>query len=294
MTGIRMKPLLPLLLCGLTACGAAPREAAPKPLRAAPGVLQIGSIEHPRLTESSGLTAGRRDTNVLWTHTDGGGKKQVLYAMNRAGKHLAEFRVLGAEIEDWEDMASDDQGHLFIGDLGNNDARRSQIRVHQLDEPDLAVARAGGVVISRSWTLRFPGKPFDCESLFVWRGAGYLVSKVFNDERAELHRFSLTNPAPQQTIEFVARLRIESPVTGASLSADGRLLALVAKNGAHVCRIDGDPARAGLGKPLHVKFRHEHIEGCAFVPEGLIATAESREIYLFNAEAFRSGPPAKK
>ena len=52
--------------------------------------------------------------------------------------------------------------------------------------------------------------------------------------------------------------------------------------------------RAAKGKPFQAKFKHEHIEGCTFVPEGLLVTAESREIYLFTDEAFRTGPVKKK
>jgi hypothetical protein len=88
------------------------------------------------------------------------------------------------------------------------------------------------------------------------------------------------------TLELVAATKIESPVAGADISPDGRLLALVAKSGAFVYRIDGDVAKAGKRKVYQTKFRHEHIEGCCFVPEGLLATAESREIYLFTDEPF--------
>ena len=49
-----------------------------------------------------------------------------------------------------------------------------------------------------------------------------------------------------------------------------------------------DVARAAEVRPHHTKFRHEHIEGCCFVAEGLLATAESREIYLFTDEHFRA------
>ncbi len=213
--------------------------------------------------------------------------------MKRTGELLAEFRVTGAVLEDWEDIAADDKGNLFLGDIGNNDAKRPSIAVHQLTEPDTKDA-SGLARVSRTWTLRYPQTPFDSESLFVWGESGYLISKVFKDERADIYRFSLTNAAPFQTLEVVAEVKIDSPVTGADISRDGNLLGIVAKNGAYVFRIDGDVTRAANGKPFQTKFKHEHIEGCAFVPEGLLATAESREIYLFTDEAFRTGPPKKK
>ena len=88
-------------------------------------------------------------------------------------------------------------------------------------------------------------------------------------------------------LELVATTRIDSPVTGADLSPDGNLLGLVAKSGAYVLRVRGDPTRAGKVKSYQTRFRHEHIEACTFVPEGLLATAESREIYLFTDPPFR-------
>jgi hypothetical protein len=289
-----MKWLAPMFLCVLTACGAEPGDGVPKPREVADDVLLIGKIQHPRITESSGVVVSRKNPELFWTHNDGGGKRQVLYAMTRVGQPIAEFRVTGALLEDWEDIASDDKGHLFLGDVGNNDVKRTSIAVYEVDEPDTKETQNGLVRVTRSWNLRYPKAPFDCESLFVWSNYGYLISKVFADERADIYRFSLTNAAPFQTLEVVAEVKIDSPVTGADISPDGNLLAVVAKNGAYVFRINGDVARAAKGKPHQTRFKHEHIEGCTFVPEGLLATAESREIYLFEDEAFRTGPAKKK
>jgi hypothetical protein len=248
----------------------------------APGVLRVGQISHPRITESSGLAASRQFPGVFWTHNDGGGgRKQVLYAMTREGKPLGEFAIADVLLHDWEDIAVDDERHLFIADVGNNDAKRGEVAVYQLDEPD-PKSNVGFLQPRRTWRLRYPGEPFDCESLFVWQGDGYLVSKVFKDARAQIFRFPLSSQAKEPVIlELVADTKIESPVTGADISADGALLGIVAKSGAFIYRIEGDVARVGRSKPQQTKFRHEHIEACAFVPEGLLATAESREIFLF-------------
>jgi len=83
------------------------------------------------------VVASRQYPRVFWTHNDGGGaKKQVLYAITREGKSIAEFRVAGALLQDWEDIAIDGDHHLFIGDVGNNDGKREQLAVYQIDEPD--------------------------------------------------------------------------------------------------------------------------------------------------------------
>jgi hypothetical protein len=76
-------------------------------------------------------------------------------------------------------------------------------------------------------------------------------------------------------------------VTGATISPEGKRLGLVCKAGAYVFHVEGDVAKAGSVKPWHTRFRHESIEACCFVSEGLLVTAESREIFLFTDEAFR-------
>ena len=270
---------------------AACRAEPPKPVAAAApeaevvaGVRLVGRITHPHLTESSGLIGCSKDTNVFWTHNDG--RRGMLYAITRAGRPVAEFPVAGVGLNDWEDIARDDQGHLYIGDIGNNDGKRALLAVHQIDEPD--PKDSGKVLpVRRSWILRFSQAPFDCESLFIWQTNGYVISKVFNDAQAEIYRFPLAEQKEPFILEFVTRLPIESPVTGADISADGKKLGVVCKSGAFVFRIKGDVANAGDAKYHSVKFRDKHIEGCCFVPEGLLATAESREIYLFTDEAFR-------
>ncbi|HXJ76087.1 MAG TPA: hypothetical protein VNM37_24740, partial [Candidatus Dormibacteraeota bacterium] len=92
-------------------------------------------------------------------------------------------------------------------------------------------------------------------------------------------------------LELVATTKIESPVAGADISADGRLLGLIAKSGAFVYRIDGDPARAGKHKPYQHKFKNTYAEGCTFVPDGLLVTTEhDRDIFLFTDEPFLGKP----
>ena len=280
----RTRTLLLFSLVSLAWCDA----AEPKPGKEiAPGVRLLARMSDRHITESSGVVASRRYSNVFWTHNDGGGpKKQVLYAIDREGDTRAAFPVTGATFRDWEDIAIDDAGHLYLGDIGNNDARRDTLTVHEIEEPDPAT-NTGSISPKRGWKLKFPGAPFDCEGLFIWKDYGYVISKVFNDARAQIFRFPLRATNDPVTLELVAKTKIKSPVTGADISADGKLLGLVSKGGAYVFRIDGDVARVNEVKPRHTKLKDEHIEGCCFVPDGLLATSERRGIYLFTDPAFR-------
>ena len=276
-----------LLLASLLAASLTAGNAAEPGQDVAPGVRLVARMSDPRIRESSGVVASRRYTDVFWTHNDGGGpKKQVLYAIDREGNTRASFSVIDVTLHDWEDIAIDDAGHLYIGDIGNNDAKRDALTVYEIEEPN---PQAGAEPVSpkRVWNLRFPRAPFDCESLFVWKDYGYVVSKVFDNARAQIFRFPLKETNRPVTLELVATTKIESPVTGADISADGTLLGLVAKNGAYVFRIDGDVTRVSNANPHHTKLKNEHIEGCCFVPEGLLVTSERRMIFLFTDPAFR-------
>ncbi len=283
----RTKLLLPFTVwLAAAACDAQPTNPAAFPLEAAPGVLQVGRITNPRLTECSGVVASRQHPEIFWSHTDGGGgKKQLLFGINREGRTKVEFFVTGASLGDWEDIAIDDQRHLFVGDIGNNNAAKTQIAVHQIDEPD-PQSRSPSVKITRTWQLRFPAKPFNCESLFIWQTNGYVISKVFDGERAEIYRFPLDEQKQPFTLEFVTRLKIDSPVTGADLSADGKQLGVVSHTGAFVYRVDGEITRAGRIKAVRTKFSNQHLEGCTFVPDGLLVTSETRGVFVFTNAPF--------
>jgi hypothetical protein len=277
-----------LLLASLLAASLTPGNAQTEPgQEIAPGVRLLARISDPRIRESSGIVASRRYVNVYYTHNDSGGpKKQVLYAIDRKGNTRALFSVIDVTLHDWEDIAIDDARHLYVGDIGNNESKRDALAVYEIDEPD-PQAGIGDVSPKRAWNLKFPQKSFDCESLFVWKDYGYVISKVFDNARAQIFRFPLKDTNAPLTLELVATTKIESPVTGADISADGTLLGLVAKNGAYVFRIDGDVARVIEAKPHHTKLKNEHIEGCCFVPEGLLVTSERRNIFLFTNPAFR-------
>src|SRR6266550_166396 len=276
--------LLASLLAALLTSGNAQAEPGQE---IAPGVRLVARISDLRIKESSGVVASRRYTNVYWTHNDGGGpKKQVLYAIDREGNTRAFFSVIGATLRDWEDIAIDDGGHIYIGDIGNNESKRDTLAVYEIEEPN-PQAGTGDVSPKHAWNLKFPKAPFDCESLFVWKDYGYVVSKVFDKARAEIFRFPLRDTNAPLRLELVATTKIESPVTGADISADGTLLGLVAKNGAYVFRIDGDVTRVSNANPHHTKLKNEHIEGCCFVREGLLVTSERRQIFLFTDPAFR-------
>lgn len=245
-------------------------------------VERIGQIAHPDIKECSGIVASRQHPGVFWTHTDG--KKERLYAIDRKGATVAEFKVTGAKVEDWEDIAIDSANNLYAADTGNNEGQRTVVAVYQFAEPNPQSGEKS-VAINRNWVLRYPEGARDCEGLFIAGTNAYLISKVKNNQLAEVYTFPIADAQGPITLTPFARLAIDSPVTAADLSPDGKRFAAISKLGAFIFDFDGNVPPTGILRPTRqIRFRHDSTEGCTFVPDGLVVAAESREIFLFKLQ----------
>jgi hypothetical protein len=282
---MRILPLILLLILAI------PSLAAESPKT---GITLLGHIDYKPCSESSGVVASRKHPGVYWTHCDSGNDPSI-YAITREGKFLAEYQ-LNVKNNDWEDIAIDDDGHLFIGDIGNNGGKHKEIHVHHVDEPDPATIPAGGIAklkVDKTWKISYPDSPFDAESLFIFKDHGYIISKLFTGLPATIYSFPL-HQKKDVTLERVTSIAIHSPATAADISADGKRLAVLSLGGLSIFQIDGDPANAGKVDPVSMRFIHPSAEGCCFAPDGVIVTAESREVWLFVPPGTAAFQPQKQ
>jgi len=262
---------------------------------------RIGHIRHPRIAESSGIVASRKHPGAYWTHNDSG-SRPVLYAIDAAGKSLGEYRLTGARNIDWEDLAIDEKGRLYVGDFGDNQRRRRTLTIYQAPEPD--PRKRGAVKVARTIGYRWPRGhgPFDCEAMFVRDGWAYLVTKEYLTAR--LYRVSLTAPAGQTvTAEPLGTVPGAAWITGGDISADGRRIALLSYTGFWVYDLPAPlekvvaaaGAASGPTRPAGVirrrgrqrRGRLRQAEGICWAvgarAETLIITNEQRDVY-------RAGP----
>jgi hypothetical protein len=267
----------------------------------------VGRLEAKAVSESSGIVASRKHPGVFWTHNDSGNSPEI-FAVDKSGKLLARYTVDEENI-DWEDIAIDDEGHLYIGDIGNNNEARKHAFVYRLDEPDPARGDPGGrgekLKPTATWKLKYPGGRdgrFDAESLFVWKGRGYVISKLLTLRYATIYGFDLDpqrqasskkkkddddgDPRETLTLEPVAEIPIRYPVTGADISVDGSRLAVVTVGGPYVLRIDGDVKNAARSKPAYFPYINPKEEAICFTDGGVLLTTEDRDILLFPDKLF--------
>jgi hypothetical protein len=128
-----------------------------------------------RIGESSGLALSHRHPHVVWTANDSGDSARVFAVDTRTGRTVG-VHHFGAEVRDVEALAMTPDGRVLVGDIGDNGANRSSVRVYSFAEP--ALGETSGA--AESWQLAYPDGPHDAESLAVdpTTGRVYVVTKA--------------------------------------------------------------------------------------------------------------------
>src|SRR5688572_4519376 len=249
------------------------------------GVVRIGDIQHFAISEASGLTASQRYPGTFWTHNDGG--YQFLFAITQTGEMQGAFQVVGANLIDWEAVASDNSGNLYLADIGGDGIQRTHVAVHRVREPRPS-DRYGNVEVTRTWLLRFPALKEDCEAFFVHGGYGYLITRPRTNDQVTMYRYPLSSRNESTLLEEVTKINVNASVTDASISPDGQRLGVLTSEGAHLYFINDNPASAGslTVQREFTRYENSFMEGAAFFDGGFLVSAETRELWLFTNPNF--------
>ncbi len=140
-------------------------------------VTEVGTLQDTDLKEISGVVASRRYPQVLWAHNDSRGGANV-YAVNTDGILVATWSLEGVIAFDWEDIAAgpgpeEGVNYLYVGDIGDNFALRSEIVVYRFPEPD--VIQDGTVSEFETFRLSYPEPGLNAEALAVDPVTGDLI-----------------------------------------------------------------------------------------------------------------------
>ncbi|MCB9251789.1 MAG: T9SS type A sorting domain-containing protein [Flavobacteriales bacterium] len=85
------------------------------------------------LIETSGITT--TSSEYVWTHNDGGGNAE-LYKVDTLGNILRTVSLQGAKNTDWEDVIYDGYANFYLGDFGNNNNNRKDLKIFIFKNPD--------------------------------------------------------------------------------------------------------------------------------------------------------------
>ncbi len=233
-----------------------------------------GKYTHPDIRESSGIVASKQFDGVYWTLNDSG-NPTALYATKRNGELIQEIKVLGTRNRDWEALAIDTKGQLWIGDIGNNSRMRMDLNVVVIKEPNPHTEKEAEIIAK--YPYKYPGNNIDAEGLFIADGIPYIVSK--EQAIAVLYRFPELKADSKQVLERVGEVTDARLVTGAGISTDGKRLAVCTYNALWVYHNNtGDIVQTIKNKPWILRHNFQG-EAICFEGYNLYLTNEARHIY---------------
>lgn len=200
------------------------------------GELKLISNLSNDLDEVSG-TEVVTNSNLIWMLNDGGNKSEI-YGVSKKGK-VKEKLIIKAKNNDWEDLASDEKGNLYIGDFGNNESKRKNLVILKIKHKDLASSKkveVEKIKFQYPNQSKFPPKKkqyyFDAESFFYYNNSLYIFTK--SRVRNKFGKTSLYKvPAKegnQKAVlisEFNGCNEMDCWITSADISNDGSRVALL-------------------------------------------------------------------
>lgn len=191
-------------------------------------LTHVGLLPAP-LEESSGLIFTPRG---LFSLADD--KRPEVFILDTATAFILQtVTVKDVKFKDKEALATDDE-YLYIGDFGNNDGDRKDLKIVKVKLDDIgtdARAEVSGEVIAfhypeqTEFKMKKKENDFDCEAMVALGDSLYLFTKQRSDHRTTLYVLPKTpgKHAAMKRGVFDSQGRI----TGAALSPDGKTLLLL-------------------------------------------------------------------
>ncbi len=244
-----------------------------------PSLLEpIGRLD-AAIPEASGIVRSRRHPGIFWVHNDSG-NPPLLFAVRGDGRLVARYRLAVPNL-DWEDIAIDDHGRLYVGDIGNNGGWLRVRTLYRIDEPDPSKPDEGRPLAASAVSYRQAASDrFDAEGLFLDGGRAVVVAKYLDGREAALFAvpldFSSKTVDPPRPIGKLPGF--VEPATGADLSVDGSMLAVASYAVTRIYRrAEADVGRWELA--AEVRYPQTAIEGVAWDGPDLILAAEGSHLY---------------
>jgi hypothetical protein len=208
----------------------------------------------PQLVENSAAALSHTQPGVWFTVNDSG-NDPWLFALDTTGADRGVWRVAGASNVDWEsasagpcaapgarDSVRTTPGEcVYIGDTGDNSAKRPSRVVYRVAEPTAARAGFIGDVTPQPLIYSYADGPHDVEAMYVAPNADiYLITKRRLTDAAGRMRPALVFRLPAQawrpSVPAIAQIVDSLPIvpgsaplrtiTDAALSPDARYLAV--------------------------------------------------------------------
>lgn len=225
-----------------------------------------------KLKEVSG-TETIKKSDLIWMLNDSGNAPK-LYGVSKKGKIKKEIYVK-AKNHDWEDLTSDAEGNLYIGDFGNNANKRKNLVILKVDKKYLSKKNAEVEKIQFSYPnqYKFPPKKkdlyFDTESFFYFKNHLYIFTKSrVKNKYGKTFLYKVPAKKGKYVAEFLGAYEnckdLECWITSADISPNQKKVVLLSqKNVLIFSNFENDNFLSG--KVQKIDFNHRsQKEGICF------------------------------
>jgi hypothetical protein len=193
------------------------------------------------LREASGIALSN-NSDLIWMINDSG-NAPILYAVDLQGKIKKQLKI-NAKNHDWEDLTTDNEGNIYIGDFGNNANNRKHLSILKVSKDSIDVS--GKIEIDRiSFSYpeqhQFPPKKkqmhFDSESFLFYNDSLYLFTKSrYSKEYGKTNLYKIPATPGKHEAAFISSFNTCNDygcwVTSADISASKKQVVLLTEHSA--------------------------------------------------------------
>lgn len=174
------------------------------------------------IKETSGLLY---DNGYLWTHNDSGNSPKLYKLDTTTGQIVQEVTIANASNIDWEDLAQDAQ-HIYIGDFGNNDGNRTDLRILVLNKASIGTGAQVSVSV-QSIAFRYPDQTswarravhnFDCEAFVCHQDTLHLFTKNWANKQTK--HYVLPTVPGNYNARLIDSFNVRCTISGADIIED--------------------------------------------------------------------------
>ncbi len=185
------------------------------------------------ISETSGIIIY---DSLLWTFNDSGGEAEI-YGINLGSGVISKtIRVTNGKNKDWEDIAQN-QEYIFIGDFGNNDGSRKDLRIYMIPKKSITSQKhqlSEALMIDFSYEDQEDFTPavfanqYDCEAMAATGDSLYLFTKDWLNLQTSI--YSLPSSGGKYMAKHVCDFESDGLVTGADYDHNNKRFVLCGYN----------------------------------------------------------------
>ena len=170
--------------------------------------------------------------SIVWTFNDRP-ENQVLYGISlKSGKVKIRLNISGVPAGNWEDICQDQQ-NIYLGDIGNNDGDRQELRIYIIPKDSLTGQSeqyiypetiAFGFADQTDFTQSHNNTSYDCEAIFSKDDSLFVFTKDWINNRTTL--YNVPKIPGNYKLEPMDKFNSDGLVTGADYDATEKKLVI--------------------------------------------------------------------